>query len=128
MSNREDGKIERGWIPGDNQYVRKTKDEIRQLALDNMAGQVFGTWQMRESDLSVIRSVFLPLSFINDFIMKGWERDEIMHFYGHLKDSFNRSINGMPCFHSFYVINQSDLERMRKIQTLIAAIEEPEDD
>jgi ribosome biogenesis protein Nip4 len=123
-----EGAIKRGWVPGENQYRRKSKDEIRQLALDNMAGQVFGTWQMRESDLSVIRCVFLPLIAINDFHLKGWERDEIMHFYGHLKDSFSRSINGMPCFHSFHVINQSDLERVFKMQKLIDALDEPEDD
>ncbi len=128
MNPERKGGVERNWFPGENQYVRKSKDDIRQLALDNMAGQVFGSWQMRESDLNVLRVVFLPLIAVNDFHFKAWERDEIIHFYGHLKDSFNRSINGMPCFHTFHVINQSDLERVFKMQKLIAALDEPEDD
>lgn len=122
------GGIERGWIPGGNQYVRKSKDEIRKLALDNIAGSVFGSWQLREYDQSLVRSVFLPLIAIDDFVIKSWERDEIMHVYGHMHDSLNRSINGLPIFHSIYVINQPDLERVFKMQKLIEALDEPEDD
>ena len=121
------GGIERGFIPGESQYIRKTKDEIRQLALDNMAGSVFGSWQMREHETQYMHMVFLPLIATNDFHIKGWERDEIIHFYGHLTDAINRAINGMPIFHSFYVINQPDLERVFKMMDKIRAINEEDD-
>jgi hypothetical protein len=124
MATPTKGGVERFSIPGDNQYIRKSKEEIRKLALDNMAGSVFGSWQMSEHDFAHASLVFLPLTFSNDFHYKGWQRDEIIHFYGHLSDALNRSVNGMPIFHSFYTINQTDLERVFKMQKLISDIEE----
>lgn len=126
MVDKKKGSIREGTVLAENQYVAKTKEEIRKLALDNMAGQVFGSWQMREHEKNHISMVFLPLIAINDFYIKEWERDEIIHLYGHLKDALNRSINGMPIFHTFSVINQSDLERVFKMQRLIEALDEPE--
>lgn len=121
MSKNKDG-IERGWIDGEKQYVTKTKDEIRQIALDVMTGSAYGSWQM--SDKDHLSMVFLPLIGIDDFVIKGWQRDEVIHFYGHIKDALNRSINGMPIFHSFCVIDQPDLDRVFKMIRLIEQLEE----
>ncbi len=126
MSDKKKGTIREGSFPAENQYITKTKEEIRQLALDNMAGQVFASWQMREHEKNHMSMVFLPLIAINDFHIKSWERDGIIHLYGHMKDAINRSINGMPIFYSCYEINQSDLERVFKMQRLIEALDEPE--
>lgn len=119
-------KLEHGHMGVESQYTPLTKDEVRQLALDNMAGSVFGSWQMSQNDLQHIWCVFLPMIAMNDLHIKALERDEVMHVYGHLSDAINRSINGMPIFHSFKVINADDLKRVNKMQQLIQALEEPE--
>lgn len=120
-------KVERISIPGENQYIPKTKDQIRQIALDNLAGTIYGSWQLAEHDKDIVSVIFLPLSFTNDFHFKGWQRDEITHFYGHIADSLNRSINGRPIFSRFDVINDTDLKRVFKMQKRLSEIEEEDE-
>lgn len=98
----------------ESQYVAKPEAEIRQLALDVLAGQVFGTWSLRESDMSSVGMIFMPIMLMGDIQRKALQRDKIVHFYGHMRDSFERSINGMPMFHAVHMLNAEDTERLNK--------------
>ena len=71
----------------ESQYVAKPEAEIRQLALDVLAGQVFGTWSLRESDMSSVGMIFMPIMLMGDIQRKALQRDKIVHFYGHMRDS-----------------------------------------
>lgn len=96
----------------DSTYISKSEKELRQLALDVISGQVFGSWSLRESELQHLGMVFMPMMFLDDISRKMLERNKIVHFYGHMKDTFDRSLNGLPLFYSVRVLDQADTERL----------------
>ena len=98
----------------ESQYKAKPEAEIRQLALDVLAGQVFGTWSIHESERSNIGMVFMPIMLMGDIQRKALARDGVVHFYGHMRDSFERSINGMPMFHVVHMLDANDTNRLNK--------------
>lgn len=98
----------------ESQYTRKHEADIRQLALDVISGQVFGTWTMREYERSNLGMVFMPIMLMDDIQRKALVRDGVVHFYGHMKDSFERSINGMPMFHKVHMLDVEDTKRLNR--------------
>ena len=104
--------IESGDTPTENQYQRKTNEEVNELAKQAYRGEVFFSWQVREHDMNLIGSIFMPLFFLDDVTRKEWVRDEVCHFYGFMKDATSRGINGYPCFFGMGVLNKEDSQRI----------------
>lgn len=114
-------------------YAPKTSDEIFNIALLNLAGELVGSWQLdlyREDgtprDAHQFPMIFMPLSFLDDVSLKELMiREGGFHVYGKLDDSLPRSINGMPMFHTVYILSQNDFERaMAAINRIVAMREE----
>lgn len=97
-----------------SQYVSKPEAEIRRLALDVLSGQVFGTWSLKKHEMNSIGMIFMPIMLMGDIQRKAIQRDGIVHFYGHMRDSFERSINGLPMFHAVHMLDAADTERLNK--------------
>ena len=57
---------------------------------------------------------FMPIMLMGDIQRKAIQRDGIVHFYGHMRDSFERSINGLPMFHAVHMLDAADTERLNK--------------
>ena len=104
--------VEDGEVAEKSAYVRKTDREIKDLAFEVRAGQVFGSWMLRESELQYLPMVFMPLIALDDLGRKRLMCDGVLHFYGHMKDSAPRSINGMPMFFSMGFLNAEDAARI----------------
>lgn len=70
----------------------------------------------------------MPLILADDLLRKQWERDGIAHFYGDMKDTMSRSINGYPIFHSMRALTLADTKRIvnmaKKMQEAMNEIEE----
>ena len=98
----------------ESQYRSKSEAEIRQLALDVISGQVFGTWSIPEYERHNTGMIFMPVMLMSDIDRKGMVRDGVVHLYGHMRDSFERSLNGMPLFHAFHTLDKKDTERLNK--------------
>lgn len=103
-------------------YVSKAEADIRQLALDVLSGQVFGTWDIADHEKQHMGMVFMPIMLMDDITRKGMVRDGVVHFYGHMRDSFERGINGMPMFHVVNMLDKIDTERMNKWITRLNAV------
>jgi len=105
-------KFETGDIAAEPQYARKTDAEICQLARGIISGAIFGSWSICESDLHLLPCIFMPLSMFNDIHRKILARDGVVHFYGEIVNSVQRSINGLPMFFDMYFLNQEDTDRL----------------
>jgi hypothetical protein len=105
--------VEEGELGATSEYVRKTNQEIRELALGMRSGTVFGSWMLRDYEKDLLTNVFMPLIFMNDIQHKAIVRDNIAHFYGYLKDAAPRAINGLPIFYSMFMINAEDCLRLK---------------
>jgi len=114
-------KFQENFVSGENQYVRKSDKEIRQMAVDYFGGNLFGSWGFRnEGDRQrMMTVVFMPLTFLNEVQKKTLLRDEAEHVYGYMKDSSTMGINGYPIFYSIQIINKEDFSRFVKACDLL---------
>jgi hypothetical protein len=106
--------VESGETPEGNHYVSKTDDEVNELAKQGYRGEVFFSWAIREHDMHLLGTIFMPVLFMDEVMAKEMERDQIRHFYAPMKDAFPRSINGYPCFSSMGMLSQTDAERVHQ--------------
>lgn len=119
--------IEGGELPSGNHYHPMSKEELRTTAIDLVSGMAFASWQIKEYDVNLLPVIFLPFAMLSSLQIKEIERDEIVHFIGHMSDSVHHSINGYPCFSSMRVINQADVVRLGKFIDAVSALEEHDD-
>lgn len=91
-------------------YKPRTDAEITQLAIDVLAGTVYGTWNQRVFD--EIETVFLVLAFAGKDLAKELERDDILHVYEHISQAGPRSVNGLPSFLSCKFLSRDDSKRL----------------
>lgn len=116
---------------GTEPRASRTDQEIKQLALDVHAGQVFGSWNIPAHEQGSLGMVFMPLVLMGSLSAKLMERDGIVHLYEYLDKAGPRSINGMPCFFSMSTLNRDEFERMvagvRKLEALSKAFMEDGD-
>ncbi len=120
--------IESGEIPAGNHYHPMSSSELRDTAIALVSGMAFGSWQVHESDMGCMPIIFLPLALSDSLQLKEWERDEVIHFIGHMSDAVQRSINGYPCFMTMRAVNRADLLRLQKFISSIQALEEEVED
>lgn len=108
-------------------YVPKTHWEIKQLAVDLLAGVVY-TGSMCPGPTE-LRLMFLPLGFADEEIIENMKKENIVFFYEHLKNSLV-SIDGKPSFGSVNMLNQTDYDRLiqtiEKVKAVMAAPECPQ--
>lgn len=105
-------KIEKGDVDLEAGYQPKSDRELRQLALDLRTGQAFGSWQVHESDLSLLPNIFMPILFMSDITRKVLKRDKVVHYYGHMSNASSRAINGYPIFDVISFLNAEDCKRL----------------
>jgi hypothetical protein len=106
--------LKAGTLPVESEYHRLTDAEVRKLAMGIHGGQVFVSWQLREHEMNLLTNVFMPLLFLSDIDRMSLKRNEVIHFYGHMKDAADRSINGLPMFFSVGYLDKQDCDRIVK--------------
>lgn len=130
MAKSNEPQIEIGEITPDKPfYVRRTERAIRELALAIRAGDIFGSWQIHETDKHLMNSIFMGLMFLDTLYVKMMTDADIVHVYGSVStDSFPRSINGYPMFHRFNTIDREDFTRLtstlKKLEEFLGANDE----
>ena len=97
-------------------YTSKTDDELKTLAFDIEAGNVFTNLHIDENDLdaSTLRSIFMPLASMSQSQVDDLHKDEIDLFYEHVSKAEQRSVNGYPIFMSVRMLNNTDLMRLKE--------------
>jgi hypothetical protein len=96
--------------PKGEAYKPRTEEELKQIAKDLWAGQIFCDRQI--SDKQLLTSVFMPLVFLSVKDVKELKRRNIDFIFEYLSSAGPRSINGMPVFMSCQLLSKSDTERM----------------
>lgn len=91
-------------------YVRKTDDEIRSLALQLYRGEIFTSMQI--DDPRMIGNVFMPIMFMDDLHKKMLMINGAYCFYANMEDAGPRAINGYPCFFSMMYLDREDAKRL----------------
>lgn len=106
------------------EYVPKTPDEIKQLALGLLAGVVY-TGSMCKSPTE-LRMMFMPLGFVDAETIEAMKSKNIVFFYEHLSNSTPHSINGKPTFLTVNMLNQTDydllIQTIEKVRAAVAAV------
>ena len=91
---------------------KKTKEELKQLALDISDGKVFTDRHLR--DVEDIGMVFMPIP-LGAFAKESKEYiDDIGLIYEYWSEAGPRSVNGYPSFFSMTVLGKEDTEQVFK--------------
>lgn len=97
-----------GEEPPGSRPPRVSKDKIREFVLDALSGALFLSTQIREHDLGLLPTIFLPLALGG---LEGWTEEELKNigvFYARMSTSLPRSINGYPIFPELAVLHRDD--------------------
>ena len=90
-------------------YVPRTDDELKQLAMDIVAGKVFGSWSHPEA----LRISFgLVLNFIDRATLQEMIDQDVALFYEYIDKASPRGVNGLPTFFSLRALSRSDAEKV----------------
>lgn len=92
------------------EYKNKTDEELKQIALDIIKGNIFGSHCL--SDLTDAPSVFMALNFLSKEDLDGMQKANIIFFYEYLDKAGPRSVNGMPMFYSCNMLNLEDYNKL----------------
>lgn len=88
----------------------KTKDELKQLAMDIQANKVFTSAQLPEGEH--LHTVFMIFAFMSEDTLTELLKDPPGLIYEYLSEAGPRSINGLPNFMTAKMINTSDAEKL----------------
>lgn len=107
-------------------YPRLTPAEISEVAKDYQAGHIFGSWQIPDTQIDMLPSIFMVLIFMSEIAVKEILEAKALYCYEHMRHAGPRSINGYPIFMSCRLIQKEDviliLEKAKKIEELLASI------
>jgi len=84
--------------------------ELRKLAWDIANNQVFCSWMLR--DINLLRSVFMPLIFMDKKQIEDMEKQKVVHFCEYYDKAGKMAINGHPIFWSFKCITENEMEQL----------------
>lgn len=96
--------------------------ELLKLARDIIAGDVFGSWSIRNTH--DIRMVFMTIAL--GAYSKGVP-ENLAHLYEYVSEAGPRSVNGMPMFMSHRSINHSDFEKLDNLVKTLLERQKEED-
>jgi hypothetical protein len=86
----------------------KTKEELKQLAMDIVEGRVFGTWNLSKQE--EIAMSFMALLFAGPEQAQSAIDREVVHIYEYLDKAEPRYVNGKPIFFSHHELTKQEIE------------------
>lgn len=97
-------------------------EEIRQLAKDMYKGSIFTDRHIQNPQDA--QTVFMPLIFMDEKQIEELKKDPPGMIYEYMSNAAKMSINGMPIFWSFKMVNQEDTKKVfEKYNEIIKAVE-----
>ncbi len=109
-----------------NSYQPKSKEALKQIALDLVDNKVFTSNQIEKP--CDIGGVFMPLSFLSKETIDQLQKDNICFFFEYYDQAGSQAINGMPMFFSCDMLNISDYDQMLAYADKIYEAKEKQDE
>ncbi len=105
-------------------YERKTDLEIANLALGIFQNRIFTSLQVAPEDQSLIKTIFMPLAFLDAESAKRMHDENVSLIYANMSDAGPRSLNGYPCFMEANWLNREDAGRvLDRYKAICAAVQ-----
>lgn len=97
-----------------NNYIPKTEEELKKLAVDIVEGSVFSNLHHMK-DMKDLEMVFMPIALgaFSEFTEE--ELKDVGLIYEYLDKAGPRSVNGMPSFFSFRFLSRTDTHKVCEI-------------
>lgn len=93
-------------------YVKRTDEELKQLAVDTAEGKVF--FDMQVKDPRDLYAVFLPLAFAGEKYLESLIAQKVCYMYEYLSEAGPMAVNGMPTFMTVRFLDGEDYEKFRE--------------
>lgn len=102
--------------------MEKTEEEIKKIAEDLYRGYIFTDRHVENKE--DIPSVFMSLCMLDKEGIDKLKNMDIGMIYEYIDKAMPRSINGMPIFFSFNILNKDDTKRViDRYNRIIKAVE-----
>jgi hypothetical protein len=98
----------------------RTKEELVDIAKGIHGNRYFTNLHVRENDIHLMPTIFMPLSFMEEAELKDLLSQAAVLFADY-KDALSRSINGYPIFHAIHYLNA---EETKIVFNMIKKLEE----
>jgi hypothetical protein len=106
-----DGQAEEQAELFDNLQPDMEESALRKLALDIIAGQVFGSWMLPEHSQQLMGNIFMCLLFSK----KGQIPSNVEQVYEYYNQAGKMAINGYPIFFSMRLLTEDDCTRLQPL-------------
>jgi hypothetical protein len=98
--------------------------ELRKLAVDLRAGQVFTSAHVPADQQDALPMVFMPIALGGLRQLTKKELDDVGLIYEYLDKAGPRAINGFPSFFSMHFLNKDDARQLGAIIKKLGAAEQ----
>lgn len=104
---------------------KMTDDMINVLADDIYRDRVFTSCHIRQEDMGMLLTIFMPLVFADMKIIEQMRNDAPGMIYEHFSEAGSRSVNGYPTFVSFHIVSKEDTKKVwEKFERIKKAVSE----
>lgn len=87
---------------------KRTPEQLRQIALDMADLKIFTSMHIREGDMSLMKSIFLPLVFMDKEQIERLQAEKVHVIFEYNSERMERCINGYPIFMSFQKMTKEE--------------------
>jgi hypothetical protein len=100
-------------------YIPKSDAEIRKLAEDLYRGLIFTDRHVGDKNPDMIKSVFMPIFFLEEKDIKSLKKAKIGLFFEYYDKAGPMSVNGYPTFFSVQMLSEDDTKRLFEVHDKI---------
>jgi len=100
-----------------------SKEDLKNLAISIYKGEIFSNFNIRESDMNLMSSIFMPLIFMDKKQFEDFF-DDCGMVYEFLSQAGKMAINGYPIFGSVRKLNKEDTDKVLKYYDKMKKLEE----
>jgi hypothetical protein len=93
-------------------YTPGTDAELNEIAKQLYRNEIFVSWQIHDSDINLMKIIFMPLFFMDEHQIIWMQDNDITTFFASYHNQAPRSINGYPTFFSLQMLNKEDTDKV----------------
>jgi hypothetical protein len=90
----------------------RTEEQLKQIATMLQAGQLFTDRHIREGEVDILPSVFMPLVFMTEEQTREMRQADVTLIFEEISKAGPRCINGYPMFTSFQSLTREEHKRV----------------
>ena len=99
----------------------RPREELKDIAMGIIQGNIFHSIQIRQHDMHLLQSIFMPLIFLDEVQFREMREAGVYSFYGTVSGQ-SRSINGYPMLMNMGWMTKEETDQLIEIYNRIQQV------